>query len=291
MKPSTAWALLGLLRAMPAAAAAEGDDCPEGQRVTLSPGYTVEYRRGRYREGDVHQGINSHAECMKLCQVSARPVCSFHEPTKKCIVGTQCGKDIVREGVCYMEERQACLTEKLACQSEKQACTKREGDLQAEHAACQAQKGTLQAEGSGCLARESVLKSSNSACLAQKETLQAQTNTCNTQRTAAQNANTACQTSLQQCNARAGAAASSLHATRPPPAECGRKGWGQGWYNVLSGMKMGDCRKRCQAEAQCVAYSDDVFSDWGNCYLYNKQLSTLNVTPYAYWGTYAKNCA
>ncbi|KAK8022025.1 hypothetical protein PG993_012792 [Apiospora rasikravindrae] len=294
----------------------EIDDCPDGQRITLRPGYTVEYRRGRYREGDVHNGVNSREECIQLCQVDpTRPVCSFHEPTKKCIVGNRCGRDIVREGVCYMirvdeihgEEDPFYVPpptgsggkpddpikeeEMHACQTEKAACTEREGALQAEHAACQAQKGTLQAESSGCLARETVLQGSNAACEAQKATLQAKSTTCKAQRATAQNANAACQTSLQQCNDRAGASATSMHASRTPPAHCGRKGWAKGWYNVVNGMKMGECRQRCQSEARCVAYSDDMFADWGNCYLYEKQLPTLEMGPYPYWGTYAKDCA
>lgn len=326
MKSSIAWAVIGLLHALPAIAT-DYEHCPEGQRVTLSPGYTVEYRRGRFREGDVHEPVNSQAECIQICQDTGRPVCSFHGPTRKCIVGTECGKDIDRDGVCYMFrvneidekddpftpprpppgsvgedpvkelERLECLNREATCQAESSlrqaqntACLQRESTIQAANAACEAQKASLLNDNTLCAIEKTKAQSDNTICQSQKSSLETDITTCATEKTKAQSDHTVCEISLKQCQANVATSTSSLHSSRVPPADCARKGWGQGYYRVDSGLPLHECRRRCQSEARCVAYSDDVFGINYNCYLYDKPLASITMTEYPYWATYAKSC-
>lgn len=293
-----AWAIIGLLQALPTIAW-DYEDCPEGQRVTISPGITFEYRRGRFREGDVYESIHSQAECVKLCKTLERSVCSFHEPTKKCVVGTECGKDIARDGVCYMSrvdelgEREDPFSppppiggggEDPIKEFERLDCLRRE-------AACNAETTNCKAQIAACIDRENTLQGINAVCQAQKATLSTENTLCTTEKAQAQSDNTVCQASLKQCEANVATASTSLHASVIPPEHCARKGWGQGYYRVDSGISLSECRKRCLSETRCVAYSDDAFGINYNCYLYDKPLATLSMTPYAYWGTYAKACA
>ncbi|KAM4057783.1 hypothetical protein HRG_009403 [Hirsutella rhossiliensis] len=134
MKSSAACLVTLLLAATQADA-----ECVPGHRETISPGYVVEHKCDLFREGDVHNNIGSNNECAKLCEAAARAVCSYHPPTKRCVVGKDSGRNIPRTGVTYMEKvEDAAVDDPFAvdCNEEKDACLLRETTLNDELAQC-----------------------------------------------------------------------------------------------------------------------------------------------------------
>lgn len=140
MKSSAAYLVTFLLGATQANTQAN-TQCVTGQRETIRPGYVVEHKCNLFRQGDVHNGIGSNYECAQLCEAAARSVCSYHPPTKRCVVGRDDGQDVVRTGVTYMEKvHDAPAVDEdpfaLDCGQEKDACLARETTLNAELAQC-----------------------------------------------------------------------------------------------------------------------------------------------------------
>ncbi|KAM0438576.1 hypothetical protein ACHAPT_001328 [Fusarium lateritium] len=136
MKSSAAYLLTLALGAAQASAL-----CVEGQRETISPDYVIEYKCDMVRQGEVHQNINSNQECAQLCKNADRSVCTYHPPTKRCVVGAEGGRDVPRPGSIYMQKVEEDTYDPFGvdedpfgsnCDDEKAACLLRESNLQAE---------------------------------------------------------------------------------------------------------------------------------------------------------------
>ncbi|KAF4444192.1 hypothetical protein FACUT_773 [Fusarium acutatum] len=76
--------------------------CVEGHRETLASGYTIEVKCNMYRQGVTYHEISSYSECAAICESLDIDVCSYHPPSKRCVVSSPRGRDIPREGVYYM---------------------------------------------------------------------------------------------------------------------------------------------------------------------------------------------
>ncbi|RBR24102.1 uncharacterized protein FIESC28_03101 [Fusarium coffeatum] len=76
--------------------------CEEGKRVTISPGYTVEFKCGKYRLGQPYNNVLSHEDCAAKCQAANIDVCTYHAGQKKCIVGDPNGREGTSTGATYM---------------------------------------------------------------------------------------------------------------------------------------------------------------------------------------------
>ncbi|XPS72538.1 hypothetical protein M3J09_004700 [Ascochyta lentis] len=119
-------------------------ECVPGHREILRPGYTVEYRCGVYRSREVKNDIGSENACALLCADSSpvQSICSYHPPSKRCIIGSPDGKDISYSNVTYMvkvddiEDQKDPFKED--CKVEKDTWLKQEAAFKAELAKCQA---------------------------------------------------------------------------------------------------------------------------------------------------------
>lgn len=137
-------ALLGVASAQQA--------CIEGQKVTISPGYTVEYRCDVFRAGTVHNNIQSADECAALCRDASRSVCTYNK--QKCIVGDENGKEGKSPGAFYMvkvdEEAEDPFADDpedpfaQSCEEEKDDCLRREAALSQKLTKCQADLAAAQ---------------------------------------------------------------------------------------------------------------------------------------------------
>ncbi|KAF4451544.1 hypothetical protein F53441_5501 [Fusarium austroafricanum] len=76
--------------------------CVEGYQEVISPGHIVEFKCNRYRQGTTYEDVSSHNDCAALCESLAIDICSYHPPTKRCVVSSLYGNDIPRQGVYYM---------------------------------------------------------------------------------------------------------------------------------------------------------------------------------------------
>ena len=114
----------------------------DGHRERISPSYTVEYKCDMFRQGDTYNNIVSEHECAQLCEAAARSVCSYHPPTKRCVVGNDNGKDIPRVGVTYMTKVVESTGDEdpfaADCDQEKDDCLQRETTLNNDLARCKA---------------------------------------------------------------------------------------------------------------------------------------------------------
>ncbi|KAF4345062.1 hypothetical protein FBEOM_936 [Fusarium beomiforme] len=97
MKASVAYSLIALLGASQVNA-----ECVEGHRETIAPDYVVEHRCNMCRTGTTNERIASAKDCAALCETAGVDVCSYHPPTKKCIVSKPDGKDYDRKDVIYI---------------------------------------------------------------------------------------------------------------------------------------------------------------------------------------------
>ncbi|KAF5715909.1 hypothetical protein FMUND_6554 [Fusarium mundagurra] len=147
MKASVIYSLAALVAASHVIA-----DCVEGHRETITPDYVVEHKCNKYRTGTTRDGIASAKACAALCQAAGVEVCSYHPPSKKCIVSKPDGEDRIRSDVIYMAKVEIDdpfvepdpFTETDA--EAKEACLARETALESELAEC---KATAAASGSG----------------------------------------------------------------------------------------------------------------------------------------------
>ncbi|KAF4963426.1 hypothetical protein FSARC_8559 [Fusarium sarcochroum] len=151
MKSSLTYALVSILGASTVAA-----ECIEGHREVISPTYTVEYKCGVYKQGTTHNGIPSVNECAALCESVGIDICSYHAPSKRCIVSKPDGKDLPREGVYYLskveEEDEDPFKEDPFTEdpiAERDACLVREASLKADLASCHADAAKAEAAKSG----------------------------------------------------------------------------------------------------------------------------------------------
>ncbi|CZR37730.1 uncharacterized protein FPRO_07079 [Fusarium proliferatum ET1] len=78
------------------------ESCIEGHRETLASGYTIEFKCNMYRQGVRYDEVSSYDECAAICKSLDIDVCSYHPPSKRCVVSNLHGRDIPREGVYYM---------------------------------------------------------------------------------------------------------------------------------------------------------------------------------------------
>jgi hypothetical protein len=76
--------------------------CLEGHREVLASGYTIKLKCNMYRQGVTYDEVSSHSECAAICESLAVDICSYHPPSKRCVVSSLHGRDIPREGVYYM---------------------------------------------------------------------------------------------------------------------------------------------------------------------------------------------
>ncbi|KAF5723468.1 glutathione S-transferase P 10 [Fusarium mundagurra] len=76
--------------------------CVEGHRETLTLGYTIEVKCNMYRQGVTYDEVSSYDECASICESLDIDVCSYHPPSKRCVVSSLHGRDIPRDGVYYM---------------------------------------------------------------------------------------------------------------------------------------------------------------------------------------------
>ncbi|KAF5982132.1 hypothetical protein FCOIX_3896 [Fusarium coicis] len=76
--------------------------CVEGHRETLASGYTIEVKCNMYRQGVTYDEVSSYSECAAICELLDIDVCSYHPPSKRCVVSSLHGRDIPRDGVYYL---------------------------------------------------------------------------------------------------------------------------------------------------------------------------------------------
>ncbi|KAH7198986.1 uncharacterized protein B0J16DRAFT_315275 [Fusarium flagelliforme] len=76
--------------------------CVDGEKVNVSPGYTVQYQCNKYRDGTRYDNVMSHNECAVHCEPNGYDVCTYHEGRKMCIVGYPYGKEANYNGYTYM---------------------------------------------------------------------------------------------------------------------------------------------------------------------------------------------
>ncbi|EMT65774.1 hypothetical protein ACKRZS_013732 [Fusarium odoratissimum] len=136
--------------------------CIDGHREVISPGYTVEYKCNFVRLGETHNGVLSEKACAEMCRDAGSSVCTYHPPTKRCVVGKDGGKEMASNGAIYMmkvdepeiedpfaEDEDPfsvdCEAEKQACESGQKACLEREKKLKASHAGLEAKNNSLEA--------------------------------------------------------------------------------------------------------------------------------------------------
>ncbi|KAJ4178472.1 hypothetical protein NW755_013187 [Fusarium falciforme] len=143
MKASAAYLLTFALGAVQAQASVQ---CVDGHREMIGPDYMVEYKCDLVRQGDVHNNIATQQQCAELCKNAGRSVCTYHPPTRRCVVGQEGGRDIPRPGAIYMQKVEEDVYDPFtdpqdpfgsACEDEKAACLLRESNLQAELAKTQ----------------------------------------------------------------------------------------------------------------------------------------------------------
>ncbi|KAF9698486.1 hypothetical protein EKO04_003927 [Ascochyta lentis] len=99
---------------------------------------------GVYRSREVKNDIGSENACALLCADSSpvQSICSYHPPSKRCIIGSPDGKDISYSNVTYMvkvddiEDQKDPFKED--CKVEKDTWLKQEAAFKAELAKCQA---------------------------------------------------------------------------------------------------------------------------------------------------------
>ncbi|PHH91424.1 hypothetical protein CDD83_518 [Cordyceps sp. RAO-2017] len=291
MKISSASAALALLSAVSAQEA-----CVEGKRVTISPGYTVEYRCGKFRQGTSHNNIASHEACAALCRDADRSVCSYNAARKICVVGDENGKEGKSPGATYMvhvEEPEEEVVEdpfEKTCEEVLDECHAREANSGNELSQC---KTDLAAASSGL-----------TQCKTDLTTASTGSAQCKTDLAAASSGLTQCKTDLTtastgsaQCKTDLAAASSSLTkcqadlAAASKPKTCGVAKWGKNHYAVKSGMKIADCKKTCQADAKCLSYSANSGTSGSiNCYLYDKVTSEVPHGTWPNFVQYDKSC-
>ncbi|KAF5593954.1 glutathione S-transferase P 10 [Fusarium pseudoanthophilum] len=76
--------------------------CVEGHRETLASGYTIEVKCNISRQGVTYDEVSSYSECAAICESLDIDVCSYHPPSRRCVVSSLHGRDIPRDGVYYM---------------------------------------------------------------------------------------------------------------------------------------------------------------------------------------------
>lgn len=76
--------------------------CVEGHREVLASGYTVKLKCNMYRQGVTYDEVSSFSECAAICESLDIDVCSYHPPSKRCVVSSLHGRDVSREDVYYM---------------------------------------------------------------------------------------------------------------------------------------------------------------------------------------------
>lgn len=55
-----------------------------------------------YRQGVTYDEVSSYSECAAICELLDIDVCSYHPPSKRCVVSSLHGRDIPRDGVYYL---------------------------------------------------------------------------------------------------------------------------------------------------------------------------------------------
>ncbi|KAF5530780.1 hypothetical protein FMEXI_13307 [Fusarium mexicanum] len=55
-----------------------------------------------YRQGVRYDEVSSYRECAEICESLDIDVCSYHPPSKRCVVSNPHGRDIPRDGVYYI---------------------------------------------------------------------------------------------------------------------------------------------------------------------------------------------
>lgn len=136
MKTSAAYLLTFALGAVQASV-----QCVDGHREMIGPDYMVEYKCGIVRQGDVNNNIATQQQCAELCKNAGRSVCTYHPPTRRCVVGNEDGKEGPRSGAIYMQKVEEDIYDPFTleqdpfgsdCEDKTTACLLRESNLQAE---------------------------------------------------------------------------------------------------------------------------------------------------------------
>ncbi|KAJ4267649.1 hypothetical protein NW762_003761 [Fusarium torreyae] len=146
-------------------------ECFDGTIAVISPGYTVVHKCNVYRQGEITNNVVSALECAILAKNAGVSVSTYHPPTKRCIVASEDGKDISRDGTTYMkrifgiEEADPFAVELveeedpfLDCEGEKANCRIREANLKVDLATVQAQLVVSEAESAIGKADSALLK-------------------------------------------------------------------------------------------------------------------------------------
>ncbi|RSL69065.1 hypothetical protein CEP53_002342 [Fusarium sp. AF-6] len=138
MKTSVAYFLTFALGTVQAQTSVQ---CVDGHREMIGADYMVEYKCGIVRQGDVHNNIATQQQCAELCKNAGRSVCTYHPPTRRCVVGQEGGREVPRPGSIYMQKVEEYVYDPFteeqdpfgsSCEEDKAACLLRESNLQAE---------------------------------------------------------------------------------------------------------------------------------------------------------------
>jgi hypothetical protein len=140
MKTFTLYAYIALM-----GVASAQEACEDGKRVTISPGYTVEYKCNKFRLGQQrYENVLSHQDCAAKCQVGGVEVCTYHAVQKKCIVGDPNGREGISNGATYMvrvqEEEEDPFPE--TCEEQRDDLRRRLDEVESQLGTCRANCGT-----------------------------------------------------------------------------------------------------------------------------------------------------
>ncbi|RSL83840.1 hypothetical protein BHE90_015874 [Fusarium euwallaceae] len=127
----------------------------------IGPGWFVECKKGILREKAYeHHPIADKEHCAQLCMDLGRPVCTYHPPTKKCLVGAEDGMDIsspdaiqirrVEKETSYSPLDHAQQPLGLSCEDQHAACLARESKCQADLAQAHREVGVYKPDRDDC---------------------------------------------------------------------------------------------------------------------------------------------
>ena len=117
--------------------------CIDGHREVISPGYTVEYKCDVARLGDSPVTAASENACAELCREAGRSGCTYHSPSKRCVVGAEDGREVKSTGsilMVHVPEPEPGVEDPFAIEDKDPFAIEEKDsfavDLEAEEAAC-----------------------------------------------------------------------------------------------------------------------------------------------------------
>ncbi|KAH7187141.1 hypothetical protein DER44DRAFT_736819 [Fusarium oxysporum] len=270
-------------------------NCPVGSICPVTDGCYLQGKKEAAAEAD-----RSCSASVEAAKAEEQAKCDAKVLQEKMSCDSKMSEAETRCNDKVSEQKSSCdakiSEEKTNCDNKiSQAETSCNGKISEKENSCNAK---ISEEKNSCDAKLSEKDTSCNAKLAERDSscnskLSAKDSSCDARVRTAAAANlpelTVCRGAIELCQ-------TQLAQCQKPPI-CGNlvwiDKWGQGWYDMKSGVDLANCQNICKADNKCLSFSDSKLpSGPHNCYLYDKETASLPSGNYGStpWVQYDKRC-